>query len=320
MSTPAESKARDNGNGDKKPAENRTGAAPVLWFLALVFTATWGVYLLQIRGGLRFDTDQFAHTPAGWLLLVTWIPGLAALLITAVTEKGAFGRVADRLLLRPGTAGPYFLTVLLVPLVYGIIHGASWLAGFSQADPALGALNAFSDDSHDLTSLFTVMLPASMLLGPLLQFVYALGEELGWRGFLLPRLMGLGKVPAYVILGVVWGLWHAPLILVGFNYPGHPVSGVIMMCVATSALGVFINEMTLRSRSVLVAAFIHAAVNAQVQGIWMWLFPETNPLLGGSFGLTAALIWLAVGLLCARAVTRLEARDREYGRYDSAAR
>ncbi|MUM76382.1 CPBP family intramembrane metalloprotease [Pseudodesulfovibrio sp. F-1] len=297
----------------------RSSAGPILWFLGLVFAATWGVQYFQIQDGLRFDADQFTHTPAAWLLLITWIPGLTALLITTVTEKGSPRRVADRLLLRPGTAGPYFLTVLLVPLVYGVIHTVGWLAGFSQADPALAALNAFADTPQDLTSLFTVMLPASMLLGPLLQFVYALGEELGWRGFLLPRLMGLGKVPAYAILGVVWGLWHAPLILVGFNYPGHPISGVIMMCVVASALGVFINEMTLRSRSVVVAAFIHATVNAQVQGIWMWLFPETDPLLGGSFGLVAALIWLAAGLLCARAVARQETRDREYGRYDTSA-
>lgn len=297
-----------------------SSAAPVLWFLGIVFAATWGVQLIRIQGGLRFDADQLTQTPTAWLLLVTWIPGLTALLITAVNEKGSPRRMAERLMLRPGTAGPYFLTVLLVPLVYGIIHGASWLAGFAQADPGLRALNAISDDASDLTSLFTVMLPASMLLGPLLQFVYALGEELGWRGFLLPRLMPLGKVPAYLVLGVVWGLWHAPLILVGFNYPGHPVSGVIMMCVATSALGLFINEMALYSRSVLLAAFIHAAVNAQVQGIWMWLFPQANPLLGGSFGLVAALVWLAAGLLCARTLARLEARNRDYGRYDTAAR
>jgi hypothetical protein len=84
-----------------------------------------------------------------------------------------------------------------------------------------------------------------------------------------------------------------------------------MMCAMTSALGLFINEMTLGSRSVFLAAFIHAAVNAQVQGIWMWLFPQANPLLGGSFGLTAVLVWLGVGVLTLRLMARGRAREQE---------
>jgi membrane protease YdiL (CAAX protease family) len=285
---------------------NRIKAGPILWFLLIVFAATWSVEYSLIKSGIRFDTEHSMYTPTLWLLATMWIPGLAALLVTGFTEGAAPRRLAAALSLRPGQAGPYFLCALLIPMVFAVIYAISWGAGFATPDWTLHALTQASDDpqSVNATSLFTVMLPASMLLGPAIQFVFALGEELGWRGFLLPRLMMLGKLRAYLILGLAWGLWHAPLILVGFNYPGHPIAGIAMMCMVTTAFGLFINEMFLHYRSVLLAAFIHAAVNAQAQGIWMWLFQDTDPLLGGGFGLTGAVVWLAVGAFCFRTLSR----------------
>lgn len=50
----------------------------------------------------------------------------------------------------------------------------------------------------------------------------ALGEELGWRGWLLPKPLPLGTLPALLVSGVIWGLWHAPIILLGYNYPDAP--------------------------------------------------------------------------------------------------
>ena len=124
--------------------------------------------------------------------------------------------------------------------------------------------------------------------------------EFGWRGYLLPKLMVLGKARAYTILGVIWGLWHAPLILAGFNYPGYPVLGVIWMCGLTTALGILINEMTLRYRSSILAGSIHGTFNGQVYGIWRILFPDTNVLWGGITGLVGMLVLLGVGLWVAR--------------------
>ncbi len=59
-----------------------------------------------------------------------------------------------------------------------------------------------------------------------INLVPALGEELGWRGWLLPKLMPLGAIPAILTSGVIWGLWHTPLILLGYNYPGFSAGSV----------------------------------------------------------------------------------------------
>lgn len=55
----------------------------------------------------------------------------------------------------------------------------------------------------------------------------ALGEEVGWRGYLVPALLPLGRGPALVVSGVVWALWHSPIVLLGFNYPGSPRAGAM---------------------------------------------------------------------------------------------
>ena len=136
----------------------------------------------------------------------------------------------------------------------------------------------------------------SLFAAPFLNSIAAFGEEWGWRGYLLPRLMPLGKWKAYLIVGVVWGLWHAPMIAVGFNYPGTPILGILMMVLLTTALGIFVNEMTLHYQSAILAGWIHGVFNSQAYGIWrMLLFAGTNPVLGGITGLVGIVIMAITG-------------------------
>jgi membrane protease YdiL (CAAX protease family) len=110
-----------------------------------------------------------------------------------------------------------------------------------------------------------VIVGIQMLTLPAAAFINlipALGEELGWRGWLLPKLLPLGAVPAILISGVIWGLWHAPLILLGYNYPDAPGwLGVTMMIGVCILFGAIFGWLRLRSDSVWPAALAHAAFN-----------------------------------------------------------
>ena len=97
-----------------------------------------------------------------------------------------------------------------------------------------------------------------MLLGPILGLVITFGEEYGWRGYLQSELFKLGRVRGVLLLGVIWGVWHWPLILMGYNYPGHPLLGVVLMTLYTMGLGIVLSYAVLKSGSVLLAAFLHA--------------------------------------------------------------
>jgi len=295
-----------------KPMINETShtprLAPIIWFLAITFIATFSVEFALIQNGVRFGEEVIQSSPALWLLATMWIPGLAGLLVAKFVEGASLKGLVDSLSLRMGSIGPYLLTMIIAPLAFAAMYILSWAFGLTSPDMTMQTLTAVTGSTEPITqkTVFQLMLPLSIILGPIINFVFGLGEEIGWRGFLLPRLMVLGKTKAYVLLGILWGLWHAPLIWVGFNYPGHPVSGIAMMCVLSTAFGLFINEMTLHYRSSLLAAFIHGAVNAQGYGIWFWLFPGVNPLLGGGTGLTAIAVWLVVGIATMKILSRLQ--------------
>ncbi len=150
---------------------------------------------------------------------------------------------------------------------------------------------------------------ASLFISPWFNSFIAFGEEWGWRGFLLPHLMPLGKWKAYSLLGVIWGLWHAPMIAIGFNYPGTPVLGILMMVLLTTALGIFVNEMTLHYQSAILAGWIHGVFNSQAYGIWrMLLFAGTNPVLGGITGLVGIAVISFLGLVTMRRFMRVDVR------------
>jgi len=276
---------------------------PLLLFMALTFGATWAVEIPLISNGMRFDSLTNMSGPALWLMAVMWIPGLSALMITTFVEKKNFAALRDSLRLRLGKSlGAYFLTILLVPALFAGMYLLSWALGFGDFAPQIPGADT---DETNLESVLQIMLPMSIVLGPFINLFFGLGEEIGWRGFMLPRLMPLGKPVAYSLLGILWGIWHAPLIMAGFNYPGYPVGGIIMMCVLCFAFGLFLNEMTLHYDSSILAGFIHGAVNAQGYGVWALLFPDIHPLLGGSVGLTGVVVWLITGVLCTTTLKRL---------------
>jgi membrane protease YdiL (CAAX protease family) len=144
--------------------------------------------------------------------------------------------------------------------------------------------------------IWPTLFGATLVAGPLVNGLVALGEEIGWRGYLLPKLMPLGKLKAYVLMGVIWALWHLPLLLIGFVYPGQPLWGTLAFMALLVAFGIYINELSLRHRSSILAGWMHGVFNSQKLGVWPLLFPTLNPLIGGYAGIVGIAVWLALGL------------------------
>ncbi len=270
----------------------------VLIFLAITSGVSYAIEGLFIASGFRFPQVPALYGQAV-IAAAMWVQGLAAVITALLVTREGLGFTG----LRVGSWRPYFRTALIVPSVFAVIYGLTWALGLGHPDWRLTAFRRMLESSGadpvavpSSGLLLAGLFLASLVVGPTINGLVGFGEELGWRGYLLPKLMPLGKGTAFLLVGVIGGLWHAPLVLAGFNYPGHPLAGVAAMTAMTTALGLFLNELRLRYGSSVLAGWIHGAVNGQAYGVWRLLFLDVNPLLGGFTGLVGIAVWLAVGL------------------------
>ncbi len=267
-------------------------------YLIITFTLTYAIEGALIWSGFRIGEQPALYGQLA-IVGVMWVPALAtALTVKLITHEGFAGAN-----LRFGSWRPYLKTALVIPTIFALIYALTWLLGLGQPDWQLQTMrdlmSAAGADLSRMPQPATIILgtlAATLLITPFLNSLVGFGEELGWRGFLLPKLMPLGKARAYLLMGVIWGMWHAPLVVIGFNYPGYPILGILWMIGLTTTLGIYINELSLRHRSSILAAWMHGVFNSQGYGIWRLLFPAVNPLLGGMTGLVAILVWFALGV------------------------
>ena len=137
--------------------------------------------------------------------------------------------------------------------------------------------------------LTIVTVIAGLCAGLTINAVFAFGEEYGWRNYLVAALKERKFVCASIFIGIVWGIWHFPLILLGHNYPQHSVAGVFMMvifCVLTSLVETYF---VLKTKSVFPAAIFHGTINA-VAGLNITLVKGGNDLLNGLTGLSGFVV------------------------------
>jgi hypothetical protein len=279
----------------------------IVSFLAITFGITYAIEGALILAGFRV-TEVPALYGQFTIAAVMWVPSLATILTVKWVTREGFEIARIRI----GRIRPYITTALVVPACFAATYGLTWLLGLGSPDwqlvefrSLLASAGAEASTMPPPGVILLAVFLASLVLGPTLNGIFGFGEELGWRGYLLPKLMPLGKPKAYLLVGVIWGLWHAPIVAVGFNYPGQPFMGILAMAGLTTAFGIYLNELALRNQSSILAGWTHGAFNGQAYGIWRILFPGVNPLLGGITGLVGIAVWLAVGLL-----TAYRGRDR----------
>lgn len=281
-------------------------SAPVVLFLVLAFGLSWLLAVPLWRGQGLKDPLFLPLT-----ILIMWTPALAAFLATRLTTpRQPLGRSLGLVPWRPlkrtigysafGLLAGVAITV--AALVLGQLVGVYQfdLAHFSAFDQTLRATPALTADKlaqMPPLSVLVLLQLVALVPGSLITALAAAGEEIGWRGFLLPRLMPLGTGPAIVISGVIWGLWHAPLILLGYNYPTAPGwLGLLCMCAACIMLAALMSWLRLRSGSVWPCALAHGAVNSAA-GMSLLLGMAGHPADTTQTTVLGWTGWIVTGLL-----------------------
>lgn len=260
-------------------------------FLLFAFGIAWAVGLIiYLTGGLVNSPPLFGGLSLAFALLATgymWAPALAHILTRLVTREGWRGTY-----LRPHfrQGWPNWLAGWLLPAIATIVGAAVFFVIFpGYFDPSLQTVRDLLARSGATTTIdpWLVVIgqtASGILLAPIINSLFTFGEEFGWRAYLLPRLMPLGGRRAVLVLGIIWGIWHWPVIAMGyeygFDYAGFPWMGFIVFLWFTILLSIFFGWITLRGGSVWPAVIAHAAVNG-IAGLAVLLTKNQPPLLLG---------------------------------------
>ncbi|MGC5011163.1 lysostaphin resistance A-like protein [Streptosporangium sp. DT93] len=172
------------------------------------------------------------------------------------------------------------------------LHGLSLFQG-TMAASVTGPL------AMDSATLVAVQLAAMVLIAPLINSIAAFGEEWGWRGWLLPRLAPLGTWRALLVSGVIWGVWHFPLTLRGYNYPDLGAWAGPMFVIFCVAFGALLGWLRLYSGSVWPAVVGHGSLNASA-GMIMLVGDAADPpvlAIAGITGLVGSVLLVVVSAL-----------------------
>jgi len=128
-----------------------------------------------------------------------------------------------------------------------------------------------------------------LIAGVTINAIAGFGEELGWRGLLQREFGYMGFWKSSAIIGIIWGVWHAPIILQGHNYPQHPLAGVLMMTIFTLLVSPIFSYVRLKAKSVIAAAIIHGSLNATA-GLSIMVVRGGSDLAVGVTGLAGFIV------------------------------
>ncbi len=139
----------------------------------------------------------------------------------------------------------------------------------------------------------------ALMAGLTVNAIFAMAEEIMWRGYLAQAFAGRLFCKKYVTIGVLWGLWHIPLIALGYNYgTANALPGSVLFigfCVVMSLVLGFVVE---RTRSVWLAAVLHGTFNGFSQVMLLLVVGGSSLLASSAVGIVSLVAWLAVFAGC----------------------
>ncbi len=277
----------------------------IVLFTVLTVVITWAVFMLVPALGLAYGSGMSIIIVAAGM----FVPALGSILTRLITKEGF-----RKMYLRPNFKGhgKAYLVLFFGPTLLILLGmGVYFLIFPGTFDPELTMIQKMSQAAAGLTptTLLLVSVAQVAVIGPIINIIPTMGEELGWRGYLLPKLREIfPDRKALIITGVIWGLWHLPVIVMGHNYGtgyvGYPWLGILMMTVFCVSLGIIEGYATIKLDSAIPAAMIHSTVNAGAglpvlfakSGYNALLGPSITGLVGGiPFFICAVILFIKIG-------------------------
>ena len=276
-------------------AQNNTKG--IVAYLLIAFTMAWSFWCIPLLFGLTL------HSPSYFLFLLpgAFSPAIAAVVVRKWITREGFADAG--LLLNFRKNKRYYLVAWLLPLlVVGVILLLAVIFRISKPDFSLErVMNTLGNGQNPLEAVprplrFPVAI-LQTLIGAIIATPLLLGEEFGWRSYLQIRLMAHRPLLAAIITGVIWGVWHYPINLQGYNYPDNRILGLFLFPVFTVFLSIIFGWLRIRTGSIWSASLAHSATNAIGGGLTLLLFMGApNWIFAGYPGI---LSWIPLCAICA---------------------
>ncbi|HDR00299.1 MAG TPA: CPBP family intramembrane metalloprotease [candidate division WOR-3 bacterium] len=281
----------------------------VVLFLVLSFAFAWVIAgAFSLLGG-RWNTP--AAVPVGVVVMFT--PLAATLIVQKLIRRRPLRELGLSFRLNwwwlaawLGPPAAAFATIG-VSLLLPVVEYAPGMEGMFERFATMMSpeqMAAMKDSIPNLPAHpIWLTLGQALVAGLTVNALAGFGEEVGWRGFLYRGLAPLGFWRSSLLTGFIWGIWHAPLILQGHNYPDHPVAGVAMMTAWCVLLGPPFAFIRARTGSVIAASVFHGVLNASA-GIALMVVRGGSDLIVGLTGLAGFIVLAAVNLALVFTVRR----------------
>ena len=230
-------------------------------YLLFSFAITWAWFLIANPKGTLWT--EMPNERQSFLALGMLFPTISHILVRFITKEGfavtGEGSMMLGISFRNRKWIWFVLAVLLPWIVYELGDAIRLLICPDFFDPEYYR-------TFDIEKKMLYLLPVNAMVCGTIGSFAAFGEEEGWRGYMMPKMIRIfGKPKALIVGGIVWGLWHAPLTCIGHNfgtdYPGYPYVGILKMCLMCTLMGILLTTLTEKSGSVWPAAIMHAVNN-----------------------------------------------------------
>lgn len=267
------------------------GAKRILIYVGITFLITYLVEIFVLRHLIGSDDVAQNAIAQAVTIGVMLIPALSVVITRLVTHEG----FADAWV-TPHLKGniKYYLIAWFGPAVMTVIGAVIYFLIFpGEYDSQMNnAIKIYADQGMQFTTqqlrISTIsQLVTAVVIAPVLNFITCFGEEWGWRGYLVPKLSErMSFAPMALISGLIWGLWHAPLIAMGHNYgtdySGAPYLGILSMCLFCIVIGTIFSYLCLKTKSCIPGVIGHGALNGFAQAGIIFSKDGGNPFIGPS--------------------------------------
>jgi uncharacterized protein len=253
----------------------------VICFVLLAYGFAWAIWsqlaptIMEAVGDGR-TPDNFTATIA--VTLGMYAPALAAVVMRLFISKEGLRRALGPLPNLRMALGAVLVPMALILILVGVVTATS----IGEATPG-----------KPWGTLLAILTLAGVPIGAALAF----GEEFGWRGYLLPKLLPLGEVKAAVIVGLIWGPWHLPVLIAGLNYPGELIIAALAVFFLSAMLLSLLHTRfyVASGYSLIAVSLLHGSLNTFSDRLTDQAHLSGNPLIVGGGGVIASAL-IAVGI------------------------